>query len=265
MMMTRTLILVAALTLIAATAAAAGSDGFTLREIPESAWSVPTDGAGEPHWLDGASAEGDGAPTMTRAILYSLVLPGWGDYYAGRRDRARYFFIAEGAIWTSFAVFRIQANRDEDAYRNFAVQFAGVTSTDHSDDFYAELRQWNTSDEYEAFIKSDGRFYIYPDVGSEALDAYYLENRLSDFEPWQWESFDRRLQYAELRSASKAEYRRSHYSVFAAAVNRLVSAVFAYQAVKSQRGSMEQGRYHIELNTPLEAGYGAAVSIVRSF
>lgn len=264
-MRTRISIFVAALTLVAAASVAAAGDAFTLREIPESAWDAPSGASGEtPSWLDGA-AGADASPSMKRAILYSLILPGWGDYYAGRRERARYFFIAEGAIWTSFAVFRIQASRDEDAYRDFAVQFAGVSSADHSDDFYAQLREWDSSDDYEAFIKQDGRFFIYPDVGYRALDAYYLENRLSDFEPWQWESLERRLEFAELRSASKAEYRRSHYSIFAAAVNRLVSALFAYQAVKSQRGGMEQGRYHIEFNTPQEAGYGAEVSIVRAF
>jgi len=268
--MTRTIVLVVvalAAALVQAPAARAGGDGFSLRHVPESVFeSSPGDPA--PSWTADAVSEEPGQLSMRRAILYSLVLPGWGDYYAGHTYRARYFFIAEAAAWGSFAVFRIQAHRDEQRYKDFAVQFAGVTRTNHSDDFYVEVREWDSSDEYEAYIKAVGRIDLEPDVSADALDRYYTDNRVSDFEPWRWESFDRRLQYAELRSASKNAYRRSHFSLAAAAVNRVVSAVLAYQAVRSERGELsESGRYRIDLTPPprYADAYDAAVSIVRTF
>lgn len=268
--MTRTIAIVAlalAAVLVLAPTAGAGNDGFSLRHIPEVVFESSASDAA-PAWTADAATAGPGELSMGRAILYSLVMPGWGDYYAGHTYRARYFFIAEAAAWGSFAVFRIQAHRDEDRYKDFAVQFAGVTRTDHSDDFYVEVREWDSSDEYEAYIKAVGRAELEPNVSADALDRYYTDERVSDFEPWQWESFDRRLQYAELRSASKNAYRRSHFSLAAAAVNRVVSAVFAYQAVKSQRSALsENGRYHIDFTPPprYADAYDAAVSIVRTF
>jgi hypothetical protein len=268
--MTRTIAIVAVAfvaALVQPPGAWAGDDGFSLRHVPESVFESSA-GAPAPAWTTDAVAKEPGGPSMRRAILYSLVLPGWGDYYAGHTYRARYFFIAEAAAWGSFTVFRIQAHRDENRYKDFAVQFAGVARTDHSDDFYVEMRGWDSSDEYEAYIKAVGRSELGTDVGADALDRYYTDNRVSDFEPWQWESFDRRLQYAELRSASKNAYRRSHFSLAAAAVNRVVSAVFAYQAVRSQRGDVsESGRYRIDLTPPprYADAYDAAVSIVRTF
>jgi len=260
---TRALAIALALAAFVAAPALAGGVAPSLRHIPDSVWddAGPAPAAA---WQTQAVATSEPGVSMTRAILYSLALPGWGDYYAGRHERARYFFIAEAAAWGSFAVFRIQAHRDEDAYKNFAVQFAGVTRTDHSDDFYVELREWNSSDEYEAFVKTAGRAELYPDVGAIALDQYYLENRVSDFEPWMWESVGRRLEYAELRSASKSAYRRSHFSLAAAGVNRIVAAIFAYQAVKSQHNEVSSnGRYHIDLSP--RPRYDATVTIVRSF
>jgi hypothetical protein len=274
--MTRTA-LIFAMTIAAAAAAApaaqAGDEAFTLRRVPESAFEAAPGAASQasPSWLDDGVSTSEPASdlSMRRAVLYSLVLPGWGDYYAGYKYRARYFFIAEATAWTSFAVFRIQANRDEQRYKDFAVQFAGVTSTGHSDDFYVEVREWDSSAEYEAYIKAQGRAELYPDVSADALDRYYTDNRVSDFEPWAWDSFDRRLQYAGLRSASKNAYRRSHFAIAAAAVNRVVSAIFAYQAVKSRRGelSSNEKRYHIDLSPPprYADAYDAAVSIVRTF
>ena len=167
-------------------------------------------------------------------------------------------------------MFRIQGKNDEEAYEQFAVRFAGVERTGHSDDFYAELREWDSSAEYEAFVKAQGRVELFPDIGNNSLERYFETNRVADFEAWEWESFDRRLQFSELRSASKAAYRHSMFSVAAAGVNRLVAALFAYQAVKSYHNDEEQaraGRFEVDLLPPARyAGqYDLAISLVRSF
>jgi hypothetical protein len=262
------LIAASLLGVVAAPAAAGHANGerdeIDLRLVPESAWSRD---ASAPVAADVGWLSSDGPPSRRRAVLYSLILPGLGDYYAGRKDRARYFFISEAAIWVSFAVFRIQGFQDERAYQNFAVEFAGVSRTDHSDDFYAEIRDWDSSAEYESAVKAGGRLDLFPDVSNEALDAYFVDMRLSDFEPWEWESVERRLQYAELRSASKRSYRRATYSVAAAGVNRVVSAIFAYHAAKTAGGNQSLGRYHLDFSPPPghATAYDATVSIVRTF
>jgi hypothetical protein len=253
--------------LIAVLFASASATEVSLRHIPESVWEDASTARPAAAAFQQVEAGDPAGPSVGRAVLYSLVLPGWGDYYAGRTYRARYFFIAEAAIWTSFAVFRLQGSQDEEAYQDYAVQFAGVERTDHSDDYYAELRQWDSSADYEAYLKTEGRPVLFPDVGSTALQRYFEDNRLADYEAWEWQSFEHRLEFSRLRSASKNAYRRSMFAIAAAGVNRVVAAVFAYQAVKSQREGETQGRYHIDFTPPARyaARYDAAVSIVRTF
>lgn len=198
------------------------------------------DAAGVPLAVEGAQApsfnyQDADAPAVeplspAKAVMWSLLLPGLGDWKMGHRDRASVFFGIEGVIWVSFAAFQIQGNDLEEQYQSMAVRFAGVTSTDHSDDFYATIRDYDSSEEYEADIKNEGRDY---DTGSEALDQYFIENRVDDYQPWLWASHERRLQYSETRSASKTAYRRADYMIAAAAANRVVSAVFAYAAARS--------------------------------
>jgi len=224
----------------ASLAGSAAAEGFSLRDA--ASVPVPIDAAAASEWnyQDGeATAEAPLSPG--KAVLYSLLLPGLGDWKLGHRDRAATFFAIEGVIWTSFIVFEVQGGDLETEYQDLAVRFAGVTSTDHSDEFYATIRDYNAGEDYEAVVKDDGRFEYLDqtnggglgNITSEWLDQYFIENRVADYEPWLWASTERRLQYSEVRSASKTAYRRADYMLAAAATNRVVSAIFAYAAARS--------------------------------
>jgi hypothetical protein len=226
----------------------------------ERAWSLP---AGE--------AEPAAPVSTTRAVLYSLLLPGLGDYQLGNKGRAAAFFAVEGAIWISYAAFEVQGHAREDEYESLAVRFAGVTRTGHSDEFYAELREYDTSAEYEADIKLEGRSELYAGgglggLGADALEAYFTDHRVADYEPWQWSSLDRRLQYSEVRSSSKTSYRRADYMFAAAAANRLVSAVFAYAGARSAQKAHEALGVGWRFDfTPRARGVDVAMVVTRSF
>ena len=219
-------------------------------------------------WDDGVE-DAAGAPiSTTRAVLYSLLIPGLGDYKLGNHGRATAFFIAEGVIWVSYAVFEVQGNQREDEYQDLTVRFAGVTRTGHSDDFYATLREFDTSEEYEADVKLDGRNELVNSGGLEALNAdalerYFVENRLEDYEPWQWASVDRKLQYSEVRSSSKTSYRRADYMIAAAAANRVVSAIVTYAAGHNANRQPTVGyRFNV---VPGARGVDVAFTLTRSF
>jgi hypothetical protein len=205
----------------------------------------------------------------TKAVLYSLLLPGLGDYQLGNKGRASMFFAAEGLIWISYAVFEVQGGTREDEYQDLAAGFAGVSNSGHSDEFYATLRDYDNSDEYEADVKFDGRIELsedgrYPDrIGADALDRYFTDNRIDDYEPWQWASMDRRLQYSEMRSASKTSYRRADYMFAAAAANRVVSAIVAFSAARGAQKSNDIG-YRLNF-TPAPRGVDLSLAFTRSF
>ncbi len=194
--------------------------------------------AAEWSYQDSAATVTSEALSPAKAVMWSLLLPGLGDWKLGNRGRATAFFAIEGLIWVSYATFQVQGDDYEGEYEDLAVRFAGVTQAGHSDEFYATLRDYNSSDEYEADIKNEARYY---DTGSEALDQYFTDNRVEDYEPWLWVSNDRRLQYSEVRSASKTAYRRADYMIAAAVANRVVSSVFAYAGARSAAKQHEVG------------------------
>jgi hypothetical protein len=243
---------------------------YSLRYIPET---LPLSGGARQSsdFFEEVDAESGGKElSMRRAILYSLLLPGLGDYYAGKKSRATAFFIVDAALWASFIAFQVQGHRREDDYQNFAVQFAGISSTDHTDDFYSTIGQFNSSDDYETDFKKESRPEIWPDVGYEALEEYYVGNRVADFEEWAWQSSELRIDYREMRSSSKLSYRRSGYIIAVLVANRLVASVFAYQAVKSSRKEtdIQTGQYRVDFSAPpfgVPGEYAATVSVVRSF
>ncbi|HXV13260.1 MAG TPA: hypothetical protein VEC56_03550, partial [Candidatus Krumholzibacteria bacterium] len=169
------------------------------------------------------------------------------------------FFAVEGVIWASFIAFQVQGGSLEEEYQDLAVIFAGVTRTDHSDEFYATIRDYDSAQEYEASIKNEGQFELYPNIGSEALDQYFTDHRVEDFEPWLWASTDRRLQYSEVRSASKTAYRRADYMLAAAAANRVVSAIFAYAAARSV------AKHEVGLNVDVTPRGEVALTLTKGF
>lgn len=226
--------------------------------------AVPAPAAAGSTWqYDAGTVEGSEPLSPGKAVLYSLLLPGLGDYKLGNRGRAAVFFAVEGAIWVSYGVFQSQGGAREDEYEDLAVQFAGVTRTGHSDEFYATIRDYDNSDIYEADVKDEGRFELLRVLTAAELEQYFIENRVEDYEPWRWSSLERRLQYSEVRSSSKTSYRRADYMLAAAATNRVVSAIFAYASARGMRKDADVG-YHLHLS-PAPGGIEVAFTLTRAF
>ena len=208
--------------------------------------------------------------STSKAVLYSLLLPGLGQSYLGESGQAKIFYALDIAIWTSFVVFTVQADLREDEYQTYAQTFAGVTTTSHSDDYFSILTQFDSARDYADDLMDEGRFALYPDVDTEALEQYFVDNRVSDYEVWVWQSADHRRAYQDRRSASKRADRRALYSIAAAVVNRVASAFFAYRTAKRPQleENTQQTRFSIELGAPQRQTTGgsfAGISMIQSF
>jgi hypothetical protein len=244
----------------------ARAEGFSLRDAASAPASI--DAASAPAWnYQDGEATREVALSPGKAVLYSLLLPGLGDWKLGHRDRAATFFAVEGVIWASFIAFEVQGGNLEDEYQGLAVRFAGVSRAGHSDEFYATIRDFDSGEEYEAGVKDDGRFEYLDatdgaglgNITSEWLDQYFIENRVSDYEPWLWASTERRLQYSEVRSASKTAYRRADYMLAAAAANRVVSSIFAFAAARSA------AQHEVGLNLDISPRGDFALTLTKKF
>jgi hypothetical protein len=256
------------LVFVSAARAADVPEHFTLRVAPEVSVGEAQPSAGA--FQDAGEVAGDGTKSGTKAALYSLLLPGLGQHYVGNKKGARLFLGIEAVIWASFAVFQVQGHQREDGYQEYAQVFAGVVSKDHSDDFYALLTEFDTWKQYEDDIKSEGRLNFYPNVDTDMLERYWVENRISDFEEWVWQSADVRRAYQDQRAASKKAYRRSTYAVAAAIANRVASSFFAIKDARdyNERLAGDKQSLHIEFGPRSyepDGGFQTGLSVVRKF
>lgn len=199
------------------------------------------------------------------AMLLSLLVPGMGEQYLGHTGRAKAFFVAEGAIWTSFAVFRIQGNHRKTLYKEYAEVFAGVPARD-DEEFYRTIGN---------FMSSDGPFSANESIRRVARAQYpnspqkqqefYDEYAYTGDDTWTWESADRWNQYQDMRSSSLDAIHRSELSLGLLVANRLLSVIDAgIIAARRNRGHANETKVSWNLEAD-PRGAGATVVLSRAF
>jgi hypothetical protein len=154
-----------------------------------------------------------------KAFLLSLLLPGAGQYYNEAKSKAKIFAGSEASLWVAFFAFRTVGSWKKSDYKNYAVEHAGIVPEGKNDDFYERLTYYDDRDQYNQFT----RLYNGPEA------PIYPE---TDYWNWEWDSFDSRSEYRDLRNQSKNAYRRSLYMLGLAALNRVISAVDAFRDAK---------------------------------
>ena len=181
--------------------------------------------------IAGATAEGASLKDKSqgKALLLSLALPGAGEAYLGATGRATAFAVSEAAIWSSFAIFRVQGGMREDAYKATAGLFAGVEGG-RSDDYYQILAYYLSSEEYNVDVMREARLR-YPYDRAEQL-AYFETNAYLGEDGWEWDSLERMREFAHERTLSRQSYRRAVLTTGFAVLNRMVSMIDVYLSFK---------------------------------
>lgn len=195
----------------------------------------------------------------------SLLLPGLGQLRMGRILRSRIYFGLEGAAWIAIGGFLWQGYARENAYRDYAMAFAAVAGTSHSDDYYETIGRFLSNDGpggYNEYVRREARDLYYPDV--EAINSYYEQNSITGNEAWRWESDGAFSRYNHLRDGSRSAYRRALYAgVFALAL-RVVSSVDAVRLARGSGPSDGGAAGKISMGLGHQPG-GFLVSITKSF
>ncbi|MEW5700832.1 MAG: hypothetical protein AB1792_01195 [Candidatus Zixiibacteriota bacterium] len=172
---------------------------------------------------------------VTRAVAYSLILPGAGQWYAGAKGRAGVFLVGEAATWTLFGYFRTVSSIKEDSYQSYARVHAGIDPAGKSVDFYRLITFYESRDEYNEYgrLLAPGRPY-YPD--SPVWD-------------WQWDSQAAMRRYRTLRNQKSEADNRARFTLGAAVVDRLIAAIDAWRTARSanRRARMETSQWKVHL------------------
>jgi len=182
--------------------------------------------------------EGSTAKSKAKALALSALLPGAGQYYAGKKGRATFFFLAESAIWTSLVVFEVQGHLRKNNYKEYAELMTGVDAEGKPDEFYRALGQYVRSDpgpgSYNESIRREARA-LYPN-DREKQEQYLLENGYFGDDAWQWQSEEDQARYKDLRKKSQLSFRRATYMVGLAVANRILAAMDAARSVSNPAG-----------------------------
>ncbi len=183
--------------------------------------------------LQGTDLSGLGEKkNVTLATGLSLLLPGLGEYYAGDYSTGKYLSIAEGALWITWASFRMYGDWVQSDARDFAVQHAGASINDKSDQYFIDIGNFVSADAYNQQALQD-------------RNAYRLYINSADV--WKWDTDNNREQYRQLRVQSDRVFNNSNFVITAIVANHVISAINAARtAISHNKALTETGGLQIE-------------------
>lgn len=157
-------------------------------------------------------------------FLKSLLIPGWGQYEAGRTKHALAFLGVDLLLIGSALSLHHHGSQLRDDYKAFASTHARVRG-DHNREFYIDVANWMSVYDYNDQRMSERNFGAVYDT-----DSQY----------WMWDSEASRSYMDELRLTSDRSLNRVIYAVALIGVNHIVSAFHAGRlqsnAAKSETG-----------------------------
>lgn len=183
------------------------------------------------------------------AILYSLLLPGMGELYAGNYSTGKYFTIADGVIWGFFTGMTIYGNNKEDDYRSFAKAYGSVNLDGKDDQYFADISLYENIDDFNREKELNRDF-------NEVYDL--------DTEFWDWNGTAQRKEYRELWRSSETAKNNVRFAVGALVLNRIVSAIFAVRSV-SAYNKKQSSELSWNVNFGLQQNPNLSSSLVVNF
>jgi hypothetical protein len=211
-------------------------------DSPEFAEDWPKD---DWDWVDRAAAAPTEKKSLLTAVGASALLPGLGEQYVGRSERAKIFYFLEGALWTTFAFYRIQGDLRRDRYIEFAGLQAGAPR-DGDADYYEHIGDWLSLEEWHSVVRQDARFR-FPDDALAQQDFFEQNKRYDEGEFWEWPDDETRTRFRQLRSRSERSFRNARLAVGAAIVDRLASIIDALSLARRYNRRLEEERASLSL------------------
>ena len=196
-----------------------------------------------------------GKKSVGLAAVYSLLLPGMGELYAEGFGSGKYFLLAEGALWLTFATFEVYGNALRDDARTFSVSHAGVNPAGKDDQFYVDIGNFLNIDEYNEKQLQDRE----PEKLYDPAQGY----------SWRWDADELRLAYREQRVSSETMFNNKKFVVAAILINHVASAINAARAAISHNNAIEDALGDLSLSAGVMGGirspHGIVLTLSRSF
>jgi len=191
------------------------------------------------------------------AFVYSFLLPGMGELYAGRFDAGQYSLGVEAGLVTALIGTWVYAASLKSDYKNYAHIYAGVNVNGKSDQYFLDISSWGNIDEFNTY-------------SLQQRDAASVYDPQTSY--WNWQSDAARQKYSSILNASNNAYQSISLVVALMGVNHLYSAVSAALMVNKYNSQLDaqSGLFHNinvspELYTKSWKADGLGIRLVKGF
>lgn len=171
------------------------------------------------------------------AILYSALIPGMGELYAGDFTTGKYLTITEGALWLSYFSINQYGEWQEENYLSYAKTKGGAVIEGKDEDFFANIGNYRDINQFN----DEKAFY-------RQFDEMYNTSTHS----WSWSSTTERRTYRSMWVSSRQAFNNLRFVVAGMLLNRLGSIINAVRLVSAHNKSLPAE------TTLLEMGHGFA-------
>jgi len=168
-------------------------------------------------------------------ILFSLLLPGTGEWAMGHKTLGKTFLGVDAFLWLTYfgtQQYTTVLQRDLETY---AAVHAGVNTAGKDDQYWIDVG--STLSIYE---------FNEQKLRERDLEAVYPEG--TDYD-WVWESENNRIDYVEKRFDRLDWKRYTNWMVGALVLNRIISAVDVFRLIQKEKSAEQEARrshFHVK-------------------
>ncbi len=183
------------------------------------------------------------AQTGAGAFWRSLLIPGWGQRYAGQSGGR--FIATEFAFWSAYLVFDRLSEVRTDRFQAYAAEHAGARPDGKERGYLDDLGFYESRLAHNQFaLYQDGpKAQLYP-TGADFF--------------WEWDRDASRERYRDLRNSSESAKRQALYATGMVVANHLVAAIHAARSM-GRSGTAVQGPNVQASFQPLRGGLKLAL------
>jgi hypothetical protein len=159
------------------------------------------------------------------AVCFSLLLPGMGELYAGSFESGKYFLISDVVLWGTVIGMNSYGSWKRDNYKSFAQTYGGINPDSKDEDYFANLGDYNSIDDYNREM----------DLQREFGKVYNVQKYY-----WNWNGDSRRKEYRDMWRSSEQAFTNIRFVVGALILNRLISVINAVRLVSVHNKNVDQ-------------------------
>jgi hypothetical protein len=192
--------------------------------------------------------------SVKRAFVYSLIVPGAGEFYANSKIKAVLFFGLDATLWTLYFNYHKKGKNKENEYKRFADQH--WIEDDYREWLIDSLWITSGSDQDSFWNKEEQRFDWLSHHLPDKKDQQYYEmiGKYDQFK-FGWDDFPeedlnqaRRNLYLNMRRDSNNLLNKAKYSVMFSLANHILSSFDAAIAVKKHNRKGERfSQIHLQM------------------